>query len=105
MSQMKEHRLELDDIFREILGNNHTYFQPPESVKLQYPCIVYDRDIRTVKADDISYLYRCRYEVTLIAKDPDSELPLKILDLPYCSMDRHFTNDNLHHWVFTLYYK
>ena len=105
MSQMKDNRIELDNIFREILGNNHTYFQPPESVKLQYPCIIYTRNIRDVKADDITYLRRCRYEVTLVAKDPDSELPFKLSDLPMSSMDRYFVADNLHHWVFTIYYK
>lgn len=105
MSQMRENRIELDNLFREILGNDHTYFQPPESIKLRYPCIIYDRDIRTLHADDLSYLNRCRYEVTVIAQDPDSELPLKVLGLPMCGMDRHFTSDNLHHWVFTLYYK
>lgn len=83
----------------------HVYFQPPESLKLVYPCIVYERDrIETVYAENLPYRHAKRYSVTAIYKDPDSAIPDKLAELPMCSHDRHFTNDNLHHDVFTLYY-
>ena len=37
-------RHELHDELKELLGTNRCYFQPPESIKLEYPCIIYKRD-------------------------------------------------------------
>ena len=34
-------RLELDEELVKILGSKNVYFQPPESLKLNYPAIVY----------------------------------------------------------------
>lgn len=36
-------RLNLHEEFATLLGSNNVYFQPPESVKLNYPCIKYSR--------------------------------------------------------------
>lgn len=99
-------RLELHEELCELLESRHVYFQPPESVKLVYPCIVYGLSgIDQLKANDRSYKTNKRYDVTIIDYDPDSELPDKILDrFVNCSFDRSFVSDNLNHWVFTLYY-
>ena len=37
-------RLELQTLLEEILGSRNVYFQPPESVKMNYPAIVYSLD-------------------------------------------------------------
>ena len=80
------------------------YFQPPASVKMQYPAIVYKRkEIDTRFANNTVYMQASSYEVVLIDKNPDSEFVDKILRLPYCSYDRHYTSDNLNHDVFTIY--
>lgn len=80
------------------------YFQPPESVRLKYPCIVYDLDmIEGRYADDIRYVNKRRYSVTVIDPNPDSEIPDRITTLPYCRFSRHYTADNLHHYVFQIY--
>ena len=34
-------RLELHEIFCDILGSRNAYFQPPASVKMNYPAIKY----------------------------------------------------------------
>ena len=35
-------RLDLDDTLREIMGDKGSvYFQPPENLKMKYPCIRY----------------------------------------------------------------
>ena len=92
-------------VFEELLGNRNVYFQPPESVKLDYPCIIYERSgIRNNSANNKLYLKHKSYTVTFISEDPDSEIPDKLLELPYCGFDRHFTSDNLNHDVFTLYF-
>lgn len=100
-----DRRLELHSILCNILGNNHCYFQPPESVKLYYPCIIYRRSTGDTKyADNAPYSFRIRYQVMYIDKDPDNEAIMELAKLPYCRMDRHYTAENLNHDVFTLYF-
>lgn len=98
-------RLELQTRLENILGSRNCYFQPPQSVQIKYPAIIYSLgDMRKVHANDGSYRLLTAYEVVLIDKNPDSELVAKIMALPYCSFNRFYTADNLNHWVFTLYY-
>lgn len=97
-------RLKLQTKLEEILGSRNVYYQPPASVKMKYPAIVYRRkDIDTRFANNVVYMQSSSYEVVLIDKNPDSEFVDKILRLPYCSYDRHYTSDNLNHDVFTIY--
>ena len=98
-------RRDLHTILEGILGSHNVYFQPPSSVRMQYPAINYSRkDIEKRSADDCAYRKLPSYEVILIDKNPDNQLIEKILDLPYCSFDRHYESDNLNHDVFTLYF-
>lgn len=100
------HRLELQHELEAILGSKFVYFQPPESIKICYPCIVYSLDgVDTKHADDKPYRITKRYSVTIIDKDPDSIIPDKLLALPMCSPPRFYTADNLNHWVFSLFYE
>lgn len=102
---MAKPREALQALFEELLGSRNVYYQPPESVKLNYPCIVYERSgIRTESANNKAYLKHNRYTVTYIDEDPDSEIPDKLLELGYCKLDTHFEADNLNHDVFTLYF-
>lgn len=98
-------RTNLQTCLETILGSRNVYFQPPESIKLQYPAIVYERDdIHKVNADDQLYSRTVRYQVTLIDKNPDSEFIDKLIQLKRCKFVRHFTSDNLNHDIFELYY-
>jgi hypothetical protein len=98
-------RLDLDAALRTLLGSNNVYFQPPPSIKMVYPCIVYKRsNVDTKFADNRPYLIEKRYQVTVIASDPDSDIPDKLALLPKCTFDRHFTADNLNHDVYNLYF-
>lgn len=98
-------RLDLHNELIDILGSKNVYFQPPENIKLKYPCIVYYRsDIRPDWADNIPYQLYKQYKITLIYKDPDSELPDKIALLPYTRMSNHMVSDNLNHDIFTIFY-
>lgn len=99
-------RLQLHEELCSILGSRNVYFQPPESVKLKYDAIVYkiiDRD--DLRANDHRYRNLVAYEVTLIYRNPDSEIPNDLFDhFTYVDFNRHFTMDNLHHDIFTIYY-
>lgn len=98
-------RLDLQAILETILGSRNVYFQPPENLKMKFPCIVYSRTSSDVTyADNIKYHLEKAYQVTYIDKDPDSDIPDKIEGLPKCRFDRSFVSDNLNHYVFTLYY-
>lgn len=98
-------RLELQIVLEELLGTRNVYFQSTESVKMQYPAIVYSRsNIETRHANDRPYNQSRVYQVTLIDKNPDSKFVDKIAQLPMCRFDRHYKADNLNHDVFTLYF-
>lgn len=99
-------RIELHELLCRTLGSRNVYFQPPESVNMKYPAIVYSRDnIRNTFADDTAYLQSDAYRVTVIDKNPDSNIPHRVSMLPMCRFDRHYTSDNLNHDVFVIYYK
>lgn len=98
-------RVDLQAKLERILGSRNVYYQPPETVKMIYPAIVYSRDDINIKhANDSAYITKNRYEIIVIDKKPDNEAIEKILGLPLSSFDRHYTTDNLHHDVLTLYY-
>ena len=101
----KERRLELQAILINLLGSKNVYFQPPSSVKMQYPAIIYERGtIETLFANNRLYQNVDRYTVTIIDANPDSDIPDKVLRLPLCRFDRHYTAENLNHDVFNVYY-
>jgi hypothetical protein len=98
-----DRRLELQSIFELIVTN--VYFQPPQNFQLIYPCIIYERDGGEAKhADNVSYRRTKRYQVTVIDRNPDSELPDRVEELPLCRFDRFFTADSLNHHVFNLFF-
>lgn len=98
-------RTDLQALLETLLGSDAVYFQPPPSVRMVYPCIIYERNyVKTAFADNNPYSVEKRYSVTVIDKNPDSVIPEKIAALPKCAFDRHYTADYLNHDVFTLYF-
>ena len=98
-------RLELQSKLEELLGSRNVYYQPPESIKMEYPAIRYSKtDIISTFADNKAYNKRDCYEIIVIDRKPDNPVIKELMELPYCSFDRHYTADNLHHDILTLYY-
>lgn len=98
-----ESRLELQTLLEEILESQNVYYQPPESVKMSYPAIIYSlKNIKNNFANNSVYSQYTEYEITVIDTDPDSEIVSKISKLPMCRFDRSYPSDNLYHTVFTL---
>ncbi len=98
---------DLQQVLQEIMGDDgKAYFQPPENLKLKYPCIVFDRSgARIARADNVSYRITKSYTVTLITKSADNDKYLdKLLELPMCTFDREFITDGLVHEVFSVYF-
>lgn len=102
---MVHSQTKLQQIFNDILKSKNVYFQPPSSVRMNYPAIRYSlKKIDKRYADNISYCKRNCYEVIYIDIKPDSDVLGKLIDLPMCEYDRHYVSDNLNHYVFTLFY-
>ena len=98
-------RLELHSVFQELLGSSNVYYQSPESIKMQYDAIRYSKKtIDSKYANDRKYSMIDCYEVIVISRLPDNPVIKKLLSLPYCSYDRHYIADNLHHDVLTIYW-
>lgn len=96
-------RLQLHQLLETLCDN--VYFQPPENIKLIFPCIVYKRDYADTKfADDRPYRHTLRYQITVIDPDPDSAIPLKVAALPQSLFNRFYTADNLNHDVYIVYF-
>lgn len=97
-------RLDLQTKLEKILGSRNVYYQPPSSVTMNYPAIVYFRkSIDKVYANDSTYRTLTPYEVIYVRKNSESEIVDRLLELPYSSYDRNYTSDNLHHDVLTIY--
>lgn len=100
-----DRRLKLHQILTDILGSNNVYFQPPASVHLKYPCIIYQYETGDTQfADDLPYIFVRKYRIQVIDPNPDTEIPDKIAQLPRCLNDRNYTADNLNHYTFNIYY-
>ncbi len=98
-------RLSLQTMLEEMLGSRNVYYQPPASIKMSYPAIVYNKSsIDTRKANNKTYSKSNGYDVVVIDYRPDNPVIDKLLELPYCSFSRHYTSDNLNHDAFKLYH-
>lgn len=98
-------RKQLHETLVGILGSRNVYFQPPATVKMKYPCIVYKRNkINTIHANDVPYGSRQNYMVIVIDSEPDSLIPEKVGVLPLCRFERHYTADNLNHDIYNIFY-
>jgi len=96
-------RLQLHELLQSFVDN--VYFQPPVNISLEYPCIIYKRDYaETEFADNVPYNHVIRYMVTVIDRDPDSDIPGKIAGLPMSLFTRFFTVDNLNHDVYRVFF-
>jgi len=98
-------RSELQALLVQILGNNNVYHQPPPSLTMAYPCIVYKLDdLDSTFANNRPYNHLKRYQVTYITKDPENDILWGLVNLPLCSFERAFVADNLKHQVYNLFF-
>ena len=100
-------RVDLQTKLETILGSRNVYFQPPASAKIQYPCIIYKKNVMdAMYADNYKYGKSQNYTITVVYKDPDSDLPDKVFSsFDFCSPNTPtYVADNLYHDVFTIYW-
>lgn len=99
-------RLELQTRLESLLGSRNVYFQPPSSVTISYPCIIYTIGNGVAKrANNSLYNYTTNYQITIIYKQPKIEIIEKVLSTFQMSkLDRTYVSDNLYHYIFTIYF-
>lgn len=104
MAKLPNRRYELQTKLESITKN--VYYQPPANYSIGYPCIVYNLSgIDTNRANDSLYLATNQYQITIIDRDPDSELPHKVLSsFQSSSFTSFYVSDNLNHTILSLYY-
>lgn len=99
---MDERRLKIHNWLCDILGSNNVYYQPPESVKMQYDAIRYKlTGIPTKNADNNVYTKNLKYEIIYIHKQINDDVIDKLSDIG--SYNTTYIKDNLYHDVFTIY--
>lgn len=98
-----KNRLTLHQTLVDILGSNHVYYNPPESLKLEFPCIVYNiSTINSVKADNKNYINYDAYKIIVVSKKVDNPAIRSILELPRTRYVNRYTRDGLYHDVIIL---
>lgn len=98
-------RIEFSEMLKANLHCSNFYFQPPETTKLKYPCVIYKlENYLHHYGSNKKYDGYKRYNVTYVDKDPDSVVPDEIGQLPFSSFNTFYTSENLNHWSFSIYY-
>ena len=103
---MEANRLDLRErltaIMEECGEEPRLYFQPPESVKIEYPCVIYQlRTMTSDYADNLPYRTGIGYDVTYISRSPTSKVPARMAKEPMFGFDRYYKADNLNHYAYT----
>ena len=102
---MPKNRLDFQTFLEAVKGDDNVYFQPPPSLRMNYPAIVYELyDIENTPADNLAYIQATRYQLTYITKNPDDVMIKTLAKLPLCSFDRFYTAENLNHYTYTIFY-
>lgn len=99
-------RLDLQSDLEILMEGGMVKFQPPPGYQLTYPCITYNLNSGVTRfAENMPYTFTRRYFLTLIDRNPDSIFVERLaMSFPMITLNRTFTTDGLHHWVYTLYY-
>lgn len=102
MANREQLQLELE----QLLGSENVYFQPNDSVHIDYPCIIYSLDpTYTRQADNRNYIIVNRYHIKHIYKSLTKALKDDILKhFMMISHDNRMIVDRMYNDEFTLYF-
>lgn len=102
----RRHKLHDELCTLKEFGIKKVLFQPPPSVQLEYPAIIYTtKSTYTTNADNKVYTGHRFYQIELIDPDPDTPFIDKLLEMfPMIKHVNNFKTSNLNHDVFDLYY-
>lgn len=94
---------DLQAILKSIPNVKDCYIQ--KETGMEYPCIRLERDdSRVFRANNRLHWTKKRYTVTVIDRDPGSEIPDHVEELPYTAFDRFYKAEGLNHFVFNTFF-
>lgn len=97
-------RLYLHEQLCTILGSSNVYYQPPEGVRMQYPCIKYEiNEVYKKPADNSVHGIDVGYQMIFITRNPDDAVFVALSNLPHTRFSRSYCSEGLHHYVFSIY--
>lgn len=104
---MARERVEMHQMLKSLFPAHmepRVYFQPPQSTKIEYPCMIYKlSDMPQKWANNLPYHWERAYQLTYISRDPKDPMIEKLIALRETKFDRYFSSDNLHHFVYTIF--
>lgn len=100
------HRMKFSAKLKEFVHPDNVHFQPPATVKLKYPCIIYNRmPAHKNFANNQKFLNKPLWRVQVIDKNPDSTIGDDIDNsFMYSKIISLDTIDNLLHTTIEIYY-
>lgn len=106
---LEQRRLDLDALLRTLMpegAEENVYFQPPENLTMEYPCIRYNIGFAESSfADNNPHRYTERFQITIIDEDPDTTIRQRLVEtLPMCSFNRWYPADDLNHYVYNVFF-
>lgn len=97
---MVHSRKRLSKILRQILGNNHVYYQPPETIKIEYDAIIYSlKDVDGLYADNRLYHMTRHYQLNFISQSPDNTVVERLMEDLNATFVRRYTQNGLYYDV------
>ena len=103
---MQKTRLTLQETLENLLGSKNVYYNPPETLKMEFPCIVYNRTgITETKADNVKYINHTIYKIIVLSSKPDHPVIKKILEIPMTRFSNQYVKNNFYHDVIILIQK
>lgn len=98
-------RLLLHEELVSILQSRNVYYQPPESIKIVYPAIIYSRsDIDNTFADNVVYKQSNSYKVIVVDHNPDSPIVERMSKFKSTKYVSGYKANGINHDVFSVVY-
>lgn len=96
---------DLHDVLKNLMPGIPIYFQPPESIRMQYPCLIYTIDgTNSVHADNIKYADTRIYQLILVQRQPDTYLLDVVNSLQMCEHTGRLVVGGLYQDQFRLFF-
>lgn len=98
-------RLELQSFLEDVLGSHEVYFQPPNTVRMTYPAIVYSlyqaNGLHANNGEE-NYLTSLAFRCIVIDKNANSKAAQKLVNTSFAALERSYVTDNLSHFSFII---
>lgn len=95
------------ELHNELLKfSKNVYFQPPSSLQMVYPCIIYSKSPKSKQfGNDATYISKQGYQLMVIDRSPTSTTADELESyFQYCTITQYYTVDSLNHTTLNLYY-